>query len=59
MNKISQTLERKQAELQSQVLEIRMVPIGQIFSRLGAGYKEIFKEIEKRIEFGYVFMSNN
>ncbi len=51
VNKISQTLERKQAELQSQVLEIRMVPIGQIFSRLAQVIRKYSREIEKRIEF--------
>ncbi len=50
VNKISQTLERKLAELQSQVLEIRMVPIGQIFSRLAQIIRKYSREIEKRIE---------
>ncbi len=51
VNKISQTLEKKQAELQSQVLEIRMVPIGQIFSRLAQVIRKYSREIKKRIEF--------
>jgi len=50
INKISQTLERKLAELQTQVLEIRMVPIGQIFSRLGQVIRKYSREIGKRIE---------
>ena len=50
VNKISQTLERKLAELQSQVLEIRMVPIGQIFSRLAQVIRKYSRETEKRIE---------
>ena len=50
MNKISQTLERKLAELQTQVLEIRMVPIGQIFSRLAQVIRKYSRETEKRIE---------
>ena len=50
VNKISQTLERRLAELQSQVLEIRMVPIGQIFSRLAQVIRKYSRETEKRIE---------
>lgn len=50
VNKISQTLERKLAELQNQVLEIRMVPIGQIFSRLAQVIRKYSREIGKRIE---------
>jgi len=50
VNKISQTLERKLAELQTQVLEIRMVPIGQIFSRLAQVIRKYSREMEKRIE---------
>jgi two-component system chemotaxis sensor kinase CheA len=50
VNKISQALERKLAELQSQVLEIRMVPIGQIFSRLAQVIRKYSRETEKRIE---------
>jgi len=50
VSKISQTLERKLAELQNQVLEIRMVPIGQIFSRLAQVIRKYSREIEKRIE---------
>lgn len=50
VNKISQTLERKLAELQTQVLEIRMVPIGQIFSRLAQVIRKYSREIGKRIE---------
>ncbi|UCE79688.1 MAG: chemotaxis protein CheA [Nitrospiraceae bacterium] len=47
--KISQTLERRFVELQDQVLEIRMVPIGQIFSRLGQIVRRYAKEIGKQI----------
>jgi two-component system chemotaxis sensor kinase CheA len=50
VNKISQTLERRLAELQDQVLEIRMVPIGQIFSRLAQVVRRYAKEIGKQIE---------
>jgi two-component system, chemotaxis family, sensor kinase CheA len=50
INKISQTLERRLAELQGQVLEIRMVPIGQIFSRLAQVVRRYSKENDKQIE---------
>ena len=50
VNKIFQTLERKLAELQSQVLEIRMVPIGQIFSRLAQVIRKYSREVGKHIE---------
>jgi two-component system chemotaxis sensor kinase CheA len=50
INKISQILDRRLAELQDQVLEIRMVPVGQIFSRLAQVVRRYAKEIGKRIE---------
>lgn len=50
VHKISQTLERRLAELQDQVLEIRMVPIGQIFSRLSQIVRRYSREIGKQIE---------
>lgn len=50
VHKISQTLERRLAELQDQVLEIRMVPIGQIFSRLAQVVRRYSREIGKQIE---------
>jgi two-component system chemotaxis sensor kinase CheA len=48
--KISQTLGRKIADLQGQVLEIRMVPIGQIFSRLSQVIRRYSRETGKQIE---------
>jgi len=50
IHKISQTLERRLAELQDQVLEIRMVPIGQIFARLAQVVRRYSREIGKHIE---------
>jgi two-component system chemotaxis sensor kinase CheA len=50
IHKISQTFERRLAELQDQVLEIRMVPIGQIFARLAQVVRRYSREIGKRIE---------
>ncbi|HET6516129.1 MAG TPA: chemotaxis protein CheA [Thermodesulfovibrionales bacterium] len=48
--KITQTLRKKIAELQEQVLEIRMVPIGQIFSRLSQVVRRYSRETGKQIE---------
>ena len=48
--KISQTFERRLADLQDEVLEIRMVPIGQIFSRLAQVIRRYSREIEKEID---------
>lgn len=46
--KISQTLERRLLELQDEVLAIRMVPIGQIFSRLAQVIRRYSRRREKR-----------
>lgn len=48
--KITQTLERKLTELQEEVLEIRMVPVGQIFSRLAQVIRRYAREIGKEID---------
>ncbi len=48
--KISQTFERKIADLKEQVLEIRMIPVGQIFSRLGQVVRRYSRESGKQIE---------
>ena len=50
IHKISQTMETRLAELQDQVLEIRMVPIGQIFTRLAQVVRRYSKEAGKEIE---------
>ena len=48
--KISQTLERQLAALQDEVLEIRMVPVGQLFSRLAQVIRRYAREMGKDIE---------
>lgn len=48
--KISQTFERKIADLKEQVLEIRMIPVGQIFSRLGQVIRRYSRDSGKQIE---------
>jgi len=50
VHKIAMSLERRLAELQDQVLEIRMVPIGQIFSRLSQIVRRYSREIGKQID---------
>jgi len=50
VHKISQALERRLSELQGQVLEIRMVPIGQIFTRLAQIVRRYSRETGKDIE---------
>ncbi len=50
VHKVSQSLERRLAELQDQVLEIRMVPIGQIFARLAQVIRRYSNEVGKNIE---------
>lgn len=50
IHKISQTLQRKLAELQDEVLEVRMIPIGQIFSRLAQVIRRFSREVGKEID---------
>ncbi|MBI5049504.1 MAG: chemotaxis protein CheA [Nitrospirae bacterium] len=48
--KISQILDRKLAELQDNILELRMVPFSQIFSRLAQVVRRHIKEVNKEID---------
>lgn len=48
--RVAQTLDRKLAELQGQVLEIRMVPVAQIFSRLGQVVRRYSRKVNKKID---------
>lgn len=50
VSKVSQTLERQLAALQDEVLEIRMVPVGQLFSRLAQVIRRYSRETGKDIE---------
>jgi len=50
IHKISQSFERRLVELQDEVLEIRMVPIGQIFSRLAQVIRRYSREMGKEID---------
>jgi len=49
--KNTRTMERKLAELQSGVLEVRMVPVGQIFDKLHRNVRKLSRELEKEVEF--------
>jgi two-component system chemotaxis sensor kinase CheA len=51
LQKSTDTLERKIAELQDGVLEIRMTPIGQIFNRLSRSVRKLSKASNKEINF--------
>ncbi len=49
--KANRTLERKLQELQESVLEVRMVPIGQIYDKLRRNVRTLSRELGKEIEF--------
>lgn len=51
VHKIAQSLARKLAELQNQILELRMVPFSQIFTRLSQVVRRYTREVEKEIDF--------
>ncbi|HEX9983189.1 MAG TPA: chemotaxis protein CheA [Thermoanaerobaculia bacterium] len=48
--KIARNLDRKLNELQKSVIEIRMVPVGQIFSKLSRTVRKVARELNKDIE---------
>ncbi|MBI5195585.1 MAG: chemotaxis protein CheA [Nitrospirae bacterium] len=48
--RISQTFERRLAELQDNILELRMVPFSQIFARLSQVVKRYMREAAKEID---------
>jgi two-component system chemotaxis sensor kinase CheA len=56
-HRISQILDRKLAELQDYILELRMVPFSQIFARLAQVVRRYTREIAKEIEV--VFFGEN
>lgn len=47
--KVARALERRVSELQDQVLDIRMIPIGQIFSRLAQVVRRYSRQMDKKI----------
>ncbi|MGK2855619.1 MAG: chemotaxis protein CheA [Thermoanaerobaculia bacterium] len=48
--KISRNFDRKLNELQKSVIETRMVPIGQIYSKLGRTVRKVARELKKEID---------
>ncbi|HYM62518.1 MAG TPA: chemotaxis protein CheA, partial [Thermoanaerobaculia bacterium] len=48
--KISRNLDRKLAELQKSVIEIRMVPVGQIYTKLSRTVRKVARELKKEID---------
>jgi two-component system, chemotaxis family, sensor kinase CheA len=51
LHKAQRGLERKLNELQEGILEVRMVPLGQIFTRLAQLVRKYAKEAQKEIRF--------
>ena len=51
LHRESRSLERKLADLQSGILEVRMVPLGQIFDKLSRMVRKLTRELGKEIEF--------
>jgi two-component system chemotaxis sensor kinase CheA len=50
LGKISRNLDRKLNELQKSVIEVRMVPVGQIYSKLSRTVRKLARELNKEIE---------
>ncbi|HEX7704961.1 MAG TPA: chemotaxis protein CheA [Thermoanaerobaculia bacterium] len=50
LGKISRNLDRKLNELQKSVIEIRMVPVGQIYSKLSRTVRKLARDLNKEIE---------
>jgi two-component system chemotaxis sensor kinase CheA len=50
LGKIARNLDRKLNELQKSVIEIRMVPVGQIYSKLSRTVRKVARELKKEIE---------
>lgn len=50
LGKISRNLDRKLNELQKSVIEIRMVPVGQIYTKISRTVRKLARELNKEIE---------
>lgn len=50
LTKITRNLDRKLNELQKSVIDIRMVPVGQIYSKLSRTVRKVARELNKEIE---------
>jgi two-component system chemotaxis sensor kinase CheA len=49
MQRLHRTFERRLAEMQAGILEVRMVPLGQVFERLARVVRQISREVHKDI----------
>jgi two-component system chemotaxis sensor kinase CheA len=50
LGKIARNLDRKLSDLQKSVIETRMVPVGQIYSKLSRTVRKVARELRKEIE---------
>ncbi|MBV9495550.1 MAG: chemotaxis protein CheA [Acidobacteria bacterium] len=50
LGKVSRNLDRKLNELQRSIIEIRMVPVGQIYAKLSRTVRKVARELGKEIE---------
>lgn len=50
LTKVSRNLDRKLNDLQKSVIEIRMVPVGQIYSKLSRTVRKVARELGKEID---------
>jgi two-component system chemotaxis sensor kinase CheA len=50
LSKIARNIDRKLAELQRSVIEVRLVPVGQIYSKLSRTVRKIARDLHKEIE---------
>jgi two-component system chemotaxis sensor kinase CheA len=51
LHRASRALERKLAELQAGILEVRMVPLEQVFDKLARMVRKLAREVGKEIDF--------
>jgi two-component system chemotaxis sensor kinase CheA len=49
LHRIQRSFDRRLGELQGGILEVRMVPLGQVFDRLARVVRQISREVEKEI----------
>ncbi|PYQ36191.1 MAG: chemotaxis protein CheA [Acidobacteria bacterium] len=50
LQKISRTIDRKLNEMQKSVVEMRLVPVGQIYTKLARTVRKVARELNKQIE---------
>lgn len=53
LQRVSQSLEKKLSALQNEIIEVRMVPVGQIFSRLTQVVRRYSREIGKEVDLEF------